>query len=94
MSDTSTSSKAVLHAILALSSLHLRRYAEASAYRASAISLLSASLKAESEAKVAFENIVTSMLLCVFEVLDLAYLAQFQAANWRHTRFVTSLIHT
>lgn len=71
-SDTSSSSKAVLRAILALSCLHLRRDAEASAYRASAISLLSASLKAGSEVKVAFQNIAASMMLCIFEVYDSA----------------------
>jgi hypothetical protein len=66
--DASTPSRAVLHAILALSSSNLRRHEEALAYRATAVSLLSASLTAGSGQKTAFQNIASSMLLCLFEV--------------------------
>ena len=67
-SDTSKSSKAVLHAVLALSSSHMCRHKEALAYRATALSLLSASLTAGSAQKTAFQNIASSLLLCLFEV--------------------------
>lgn len=70
LTDTGAPPKAVLHAILALSYLHKHQYAKALAYRASAVSLLSSSLEAGSSVKVAFQNIATSMLLCMFEVWD------------------------
>jgi hypothetical protein len=63
-----TSSKAVLHSILALSCLHMGQHAKAAAYRARGVSLLSASLRAGSPVNAAFQNIATSMLLCMFEV--------------------------
>ncbi|KAI9707927.1 MAG: hypothetical protein M1820_004346 [Bogoriella megaspora] len=78
LSDTSTSSMAVLRAILALSCLHLHRTAEALAYKASAISLLSTSIKAGSETKVAFQTSAASMLLCMFEV----YHVSDTSLNW------------
>ena len=68
LSETSTSARAVLHAILALSSSHLRRHEEALAYRVTAVSLLSASLTAGSGQRTAFQNIASSMILCLFEV--------------------------
>jgi hypothetical protein len=68
VSDASVSSTAVLHAILGLSSSHMGRHEEALAYRASAVSLLSYSLGSGNTEKIAFQNIATSMLLCMFEV--------------------------
>lgn len=68
LDDGSTSSQAILHAILALSCSHLGWHSKAFAYRASAVSLLSASLKAGCAVKVAFQNIATSMLLSISEV--------------------------
>lgn len=67
MSDTSNSSSAILRALLALSSLHMKGDA-AFAYQAKAVSLLSASLKETRYTEVAFQNIAASMLLCTYEV--------------------------
>jgi hypothetical protein len=66
--DGGTSSKAVPHSILSLACLHMGQHAKAAAYRASGVSLLSASLRAGSPVNVAFQNIATSVLLCMFEV--------------------------
>lgn len=71
MSDVAPSSKAILHAILAFSSLRLKRKDQADSYRASAISLLVASMSAGSEQKVALQMIASSMLLCLYEVKEL-----------------------
>lgn len=71
MSDMGPSSKAILHAILALSSLRLKKNGLADSYKASAISLLSRSLSAGSEQKVALQGIASSMLLYLYEVVNL-----------------------
>lgn len=71
LSDTATSSKAVLHAIFALSCLYLHRHTEASAYRDSATSFVATSLTADVEPKVAFANIAASMLPSTHEVCRL-----------------------
>jgi hypothetical protein len=68
LSDASMSGKAVLRAILALSCLHLRLEDDASAYRASSVSLVSVSLKGATDPIVAFQSISASMLLCMFEL--------------------------
>lgn len=66
--DKSPASSAVLHATFSLSCLRLGRKAQASAYKASATSLLSTALETRAEVRVAFQNIATSMLLCTYEV--------------------------
>jgi len=68
LSDSALPFKSVLHAIFALSCLHLHRNDEASAYRDSATSLVATSLAAGEEPKVAFANIAASMLLSTYEV--------------------------
>lgn len=68
LSDSDASSKAVLQSILALSCSRLGRGSEAIAYRASAVSNLTSALDPGLGAKVAFQNIAASMLLCTFEI--------------------------
>lgn len=70
MSDTNTSSKAVLEAIQALSCSQLGQLEEAFAHRDTAVAHLSTSLTTGCGPKVAFQNITTSMLLCMFEVSE------------------------
>jgi len=71
MSSDSTSSKAMLRALLALSSLHISKDDRAFAYQAKAISLLNVSLTQSQDSAVAFQNVASSMLLCTFEVCAL-----------------------
>lgn len=61
-------SKAVLHAILAISSMQLSKESQASRYKASAISSLRASMKTAIDERVALQAIAASMLLCAYEV--------------------------
>ena len=68
VSDDTTASRAVLHAIWALSCSHLGEHEEGLAHRDTANALLSSSITLGGNAKVAFKNIATSMLLCMFEV--------------------------
>jgi hypothetical protein len=70
MSDTSASSKAILHALLALTSLHLKADTRAFEYQAKAVRLLFESLGQNHHTNVAFQNIATSMVLCTYQVRD------------------------
>ena len=69
LSDTAVSSKAVLHAILALSCLHLGRYDDAVSYKHKSLSFAAKSLKPGADPKMAFENIAAHLLLYTYEVL-------------------------
>jgi hypothetical protein len=83
LSDSSASSKAVLHSLLALSCSHLRRNEEASSYRSSAVTHLSSALDANCGVKASFQNIAASMLLCVFEVSFIDSLLAILGAHGR-----------
>jgi hypothetical protein len=72
MSETSSSSKAVLRSIYALSSVHLRRDTQAFAHQAKALSLLSTSLDETRPAAAAFQNIAASMLLLTCELSNVS----------------------
>ncbi|CAG9981089.1 unnamed protein product [Clonostachys byssicola] len=69
LSDFSLPSRAVFNGILALSCLHLWGDQYASVFKARATSLLRASLNPESSIKVAVSNLVTSMLLYLYETV-------------------------
>jgi hypothetical protein len=68
ISDASASSKAILHALLALTSLHLKAETRAFAYQAKAVRLLSESLSQNHRTDVAFQNMAASMVLCTYQV--------------------------
>lgn len=68
LSDDSLASTAVLQAMLALSSLHLHRFAEGYAHRARALSALISSAKELHKCKETLQHIAAHMLLCLFEV--------------------------
>lgn len=66
--DSSSSSKAVLNSLMALSCLYLGAYQQASVYKLRATSFLRVSLDPESSVVVAISNLASSMLLYLYEV--------------------------
>lgn len=69
LSDATLSSRAVLQAILALSSLHVYGDTSAVAYKANAISLLIRAMNLENSEGSSFRKLVATMLLYAYEVI-------------------------
>lgn len=71
LADTSLSSRAVLNAILALSTLRVCGDQKALAYKVTATSLLRESLGRKNMTVVSIQQVVASMLLYIYEVTRL-----------------------
>lgn len=73
LSESSTSSYAVLQGILAIASLQLYGDSEGSHYKARVISSLRASINIENNDRVVLQNLTATMLLCLYEVFRIQH---------------------